>query len=464
LSHAGNFEEIRDPRRIHEIRVPEIGIVSDRGRAHGPRISRFRRPVRGRLKLDEEIAPMAFAARLAPNGFNGRLKVDIDPLEDRPLRLRIVPVLPQEDPATLEDRIDRFIEDMQPRTAVEAELVTQAARLTWTIERADRLENAHLAALVRKAELRDGRASARQFQRAEELGRKLESGEVPSLPSPWVDQPAVFLRGLEETEDGCRWLLKRWAEFRNLLERRVNWMLTDLFRFVRLQGKHAVEAVNDPELNVFFLAWDVIWPGVAKAFWEGSRGRTPDRDPGLNAAMEWREIADRPSDKDQAWAVLRAEVNERIAQLSSTLGEFARVASADSADRAALDCSPGLARHRGHRLAMGRELLRIMDVLRKSSSAKQMASGQCPTADEKWARTNGKCRMPEGKAEAAEKCDGTNGKCGKDVMQNGGGTFTRRIPNTSGGNQPDNSGAIHPAGAECLTTGQPTIAEGEGSS
>ena len=431
----------------------------------------FLRPARGRLKLDEEIAPMAFAARLAPNGFNGRLKFDTDPLEDRPLRLRIVPVLPQEDPATLEDRIDRFIEDMQPRTAVEAEFVTQAARLTWTIERADRLENAHLAVRVRKAELRDGRASARQFQRAEELGRKLfydaqpiESGEVPSLPSPWVDQPAVFLRGLEETEDGCRWLLKRWAEFRNLLERKVNWMLTDLFRFVRLQGKHAVEAVNDPELNVFFLAWDVIWPGLAKAFWEGSRGRTPDRDPGLNAAMEWREIADRPSGTDQAWAVLRAEVNQRIDQLSSTLGEFVRVASADAADRAALDCSPGLARHRRHRLAMGRELLRIMDVLRKSSSAKQMASGQCQTADEKCARTDGKCRVPDGKAEATGKCDGTNGKCGKDVVQNGGGTFTRRSPNTSGGNQPDNSEAIRPARAECLTTGQPTIPEGEGSS
>ncbi|MGC8640379.1 MAG: hypothetical protein ACP5XB_10945, partial [Isosphaeraceae bacterium] len=343
---------------------------------------------------------MTRASRIAANGFQRRRNLQID-LEPPFLPVRAVPVLPQENPSTLEDRIDRYIQDIQPRTAVEADLVALAARLSWMIERSDRVENAHLAQRVRKAELRAGKASTRQFERAEELGRKLfydaqpnADGGVASPSPPWVDAPAVFVRELEDTEDGCRWLLKRWTEFRNLLQRKVRWLLTDLFRFVRLQGKHGVEAVNDPELNALFLTWEVIWPGLGIAFWEGSRARMPDRDPGLNIAMEWREIADRPADEAQAWALLHAEVDQRIERLSAALGEFARVAAADAADRAALDLSPGLARHRRYRLALGRELLRGIDALRKMSGGKEkgMADGKCQMA-------NGKCQTADGKCQ-----------------------------------------------------------------
>ena len=153
------------------------------------------------------------------------------------------------------------------------------------IERADRLETAHLAHRVRKADRRAGKTSTRQFQQALELGRKLFYDARPvknagddTPPPPWVDEPAVFLHGLEQTPDGCRWLLQRWLEIRNLVERKVDWSVADLFRFVRLLGEHAhMEAVNDQALDVIFLAWDVIWPGLGKQFWKASRGRVSDR-------------------------------------------------------------------------------------------------------------------------------------------------------------------------------------------
>ena len=215
-------------------------------------------------------------------------------------------------------------------------------------------------------------------------------------PPPWVDEPAVFLHGLEATEDGCRWLLDRWIEFRNLLTRKLKWTLTDVFRFVRLQGKHGVEAVYDPALNAFFLAWDVIWPGLGSEIWRASRARASDRDPGLNAAMEWREIADRPRTQSEAWALIRAEVDQRIERLSATLGDHARVATADAADRAAVDLSPGLARHRRYRLALGRELLRIVDTLRKVSDRK------CKMSDGKARMSDARCRISDGKCKNAE--------------------------------------------------------------
>ena len=63
---------------------------------------------------------------------------------------------------------------------------------------------------------------------------------------------------LEESAAGCRWLLQRWAEFGNLLDRKLKWEETELLRFIRLQGKNVVESVYNPALNSIFLAWDVL--------------------------------------------------------------------------------------------------------------------------------------------------------------------------------------------------------------
>ena len=39
---------------------------------------------------------------------------------------------------------------------------------------------------------------------------------------PWDDEPAVLLHSFEETPEGCRWLLERWAEYRGLLKSRTS--------------------------------------------------------------------------------------------------------------------------------------------------------------------------------------------------------------------------------------------------
>ena len=63
------------------------------------------------------------------------------------------------------------------------------------------------------------------------------------------DYPAVIVRRLEESAEGCRWLLARWAELLNVLDRKAAWRDPEIVRFVGLLGKRGIEAHFDPELN-----------------------------------------------------------------------------------------------------------------------------------------------------------------------------------------------------------------------
>src|SRR6185312_6048089 len=71
-------------------------------------------------------------------------------------RAKIVfPVLPQEDPRELRERIQQYFDDLQPRNILEREMVARAARLSWRIERGERFETTHLARRARHAQLDD---------------------------------------------------------------------------------------------------------------------------------------------------------------------------------------------------------------------------------------------------------------------------------------------------------------------
>ncbi len=206
---------------------------------------------------------MATVAQIAANQRNaerstgprteeGKLRARCNALKHGLTATVVRPLLPQEDPAELEERVQQWLADMQPRTAVERKLVEQAAHLSWDIERAKRIETAHLAGLVREATgKRNQQISTRRLEEVRELGRKLlyidppEDVKVPRTPL-WADDPELLVSKLEATAEGCRWLVQRWAEFRNLLDHKSRWEQAVLLRFVRLQGKNLCEAVYDP--------------------------------------------------------------------------------------------------------------------------------------------------------------------------------------------------------------------------
>src|SRR5271157_6665797 len=77
-----------------------------------------------------------------PKTDDGKARVGRNALKHGMAALTLMPSLPQEVPQQLEERTDRYTNDLQPRNAVEYDLAAQAARLALAIERAERIETA----------------------------------------------------------------------------------------------------------------------------------------------------------------------------------------------------------------------------------------------------------------------------------------------------------------------------------
>jgi hypothetical protein len=287
------------------------------------------------------------------------------------------PVLPHEDPAELQAKIREWIDDYAPADAVQRELVIRAARLSWTLDRAERHEAALLSRNVRKAMLRN---RAERLEAVCEYGRKLfyMAGKrlLPDSGPEWTDDPSAFLAHLEETVEGARWLLDRWVEMRCLIISDEGWTFLDQFRFVRLLGKQPLNAIDDPELNEIFLAWETIEVEWGTRFWHTMREMTPYEDPAFSAWRMWREIVPRPDSPEAAVAVLRGIADREIARLEELLVDLEEIEGDDAlelAEIASFSASDGAERLRRFQSARTRELLRTIELLaklRKAESSK----------------------------------------------------------------------------------------------
>ena len=81
-----------------------------------------------------------------------------------------VAVLPGEDPAAFQERVDALMERFAPQNPVEADLLERVAATTWSLERANRAEAARLSQLIRN----DSRErEEREQEEAILLGRRL---------------------------------------------------------------------------------------------------------------------------------------------------------------------------------------------------------------------------------------------------------------------------------------------------
>jgi hypothetical protein len=263
-----------------------------------------------------------------------------------------------------------------------------------------------------------------------ELGRKLLNDPGtrlrPSSGPPWEDNPAAFLRGLEETAEGCRWLLDRWVEMRTLADCRAAFSAADVYKLIRLQGKFPIEAINDPHLNLIFLAWDTLSPGWAETFWNACKQSTPMCQSGFRSSMTWRELIRRPSDKEAAWALLLSVADRQVRRLEELVGVHEEIAAEDAAelaDRASFDPSASFERLRRFQSAKSRELKMTLDELaklRKSPRARILESG---IGDLEFQRADSRCQKPDGKC---QKPDG-NGQMvnGNDQIADGNGQMTK---------------------------------------
>jgi hypothetical protein len=288
------------------------------------------------------------------------------------------PVLPQEDPAELEAKIREWIDDYQPTNAVERELVGRAARLSWTLDRAERYETALLAKQVRKAMLR---SRAKRTEKVCEWGRKLfyMAGKrlLPDSGPAWSDDPSAFVARLEESTEGVRWLLDRWIEMRCLIISDELWTFHDQFKFVRLLGKQPLAAIDDPELNELFLAWEVIEDEWGTRVWHQMKELTPYEDPAFSAWRTWREIVPRPESVEAGVAFLRGLAEREIERLQDLLVDLEEIEGDEAlelAEAASFSASDAAERLRRFQTARTRELLRTIDLLAKLRKAESRAA------------------------------------------------------------------------------------------
>jgi len=148
------------------------------------------------------------------------------------------------------------------------------------------------------------------------LGRRLLQ------PAGSEGDSVVVVAELMETAEGCNWLRKRWGEIQGRIDTGQPWASAGLSKFVRLLGKEPIEAVNDPQLNGVFLAWDMIEPGSGCAFWEACRERAVREGSWLAECMTWREITSGPRDRAHAVAILTAIVRQEIEKLEAMAADL----------------------------------------------------------------------------------------------------------------------------------------------
>src|SRR5208337_2849483 len=120
--------------------------------------------------------------------------------------------------------------------------------------------------------------SAEELKKVHDLGSKLffQAAIGPGYSSATADDyPAVIVRRLEESAEGCGWLLARWAELLNVLNRKATWRDPEIIRFVGLLGKRGIEAHFDPELNSLFHAFDALGHRIGHKFWNERRDGLP---------------------------------------------------------------------------------------------------------------------------------------------------------------------------------------------
>ena len=285
------------------------------------------------------------------------------------------PVLPGEDQAAFDDRLERWTKNLAPRDEVEQFLVKRAVELSWQLERADRA-----IALSRKpAEER----IAAIMDEVLALGRRLfwdPRGPVALYPQmiesdgmlrrrSWngqiddPDDPARLVNRLESTAAGCGWMLDRWAELREVLEAGLIWQAPDRFKAIRLLGKQPLDAATDWRVMRIYFASGAMNPaaGWASRTWPTrcSRSRRRSSWSGSGSAGAGRAAGRL---RGRQGGAARADRRGGGAA-GGTAGRAPRANGANRRTR--FDAGDAAERLRRYQASCDRGLLRVLEALRK---------------------------------------------------------------------------------------------------
>ncbi len=276
-------------------------------------------------------------------------------------------------------------------------------RLSADIDRAERIGTATPGASCPQGHDPRSQGSHRGgVRKVHELGTKLfyQTAIGPGYPDATPDDyPAVIVRRMEESAEGCRWLLEQWAQLLNVVDAKVPWGDPEVIRFCGLLGKRGIEAHFDPELNALFHAFDAIAKGLGQRFWTERRDHIPLGYYGGFQFVNYRIITAPPRDKNEAMVLICTVIAKNVGRLEKLLKEYEAIEAEEADeryDRAALDCSRAFERHRRYQSARTRELLRMLEEFRRMREEE----GQRKKEKGKMGMPDDKCQMADSEVEA----------------------------------------------------------------
>src|SRR5260370_15218246 len=301
-------------------------------------------------------------------------------------------VLPNEDPAEYESRLQEWLHDFPPNNAIERSLIDRAMHNSWKLDRIARRERAVLGKQVRHA-VTDFEL-AEQIQ-VEELGRKLmwdPLNRCATAPTDayslkkfdeWLnDDPPVLTLQLKSTVTGIDWMIKQWDELYGLLDRQGYWHYTDKFRRIRLMGKRFFDLLDDIEVAMIFVTAHAAHPEAWDMVDEAHQARLglPGK-PMYNRRIEWLKTFEY-TEVGEACKELKKLVvrqKDKLKQLRAQLAPTAEADRAEAVDRAMFDDSKEGMLFRRYETACERELHRaIKDLMKSRKESAKAGSDETP--------------------------------------------------------------------------------------
>jgi hypothetical protein len=307
-------------------------------------------------------------------------------------------VLLDEDAQALEARKEDWAASLMPRGAAEQRIVDDAVEYTWLRDRARRAQEARLATNIVNAGVDENIREADEVLR---LGQKLfsdnrgllahyphydmeEDGHPECVPlvsqSDIVDgdpeDPQRLVLRLQTTAGGCQWMLDRWFELRAILDEGLDWQSADKLKAVRLLGRQPIEAVDDRNVLMVFVACQTIESRAGKLIPEiWNELREHERKPYAQSLIGRGIDKLRPTDAAAARQALYAIIDRATAQIAlkaEAHRDRAEINDSLACDRLAFDDSPEGERLRRFDLACGRGLARSLDSLLKLRRASEL--------------------------------------------------------------------------------------------
>jgi hypothetical protein len=239
-------------------------------------------------------------------------------------------ILPGEDPREFQRRLDGWTAALAPANPFEHDLVRQVATLSWRLDRADRVQDALIADSLGTVPAEEDK---RRREEVEDLGRRLlPPPRVPNFVrrfGVWADldrlahrgpddpdDPARLLLRLEATADGCRWLLDRWAELRQVVDAGIPWPDEQMVHAIRLLGKRPHDAVDDLEVLTIFVACFALEPSRPDPFAELWKTTTDREAIYYRQRLLGRRLREaKPRSKEHAREVLLDVVDAAVSRL-----------------------------------------------------------------------------------------------------------------------------------------------------